>query len=69
VRDIRTNRAGFPDLVQFFPRSGRYRLIEVKAPGDRLQNNQRLCLEFMLKYRMPVSVCHVRWAGVAAQLA
>jgi hypothetical protein len=68
VRDIRTNRAGFPDLVQFFPRSCRYRMIEVKAQGDRLQNNQRLCLEFMLKHQMPVSVCRVRWAGVAVQV-
>jgi hypothetical protein len=68
VRDIRTNRAGFPDLVQFFPRSCRYRLIEVKARGDRLQTNQRLCLEFMLRHQMPVSVCRVRWAGVAVQV-
>jgi hypothetical protein len=68
VRDIRTNRAGFPDLVQFFPRSCRYRLIEVKAQGDRLQNNQRLCLEFMLRHQMPVSICRVRWAGVAVQV-
>jgi VRR-NUC domain/Fanconi anemia-associated nuclease SAP domain len=68
VRDIRTNRAGFPDLVQFFPGSCRYRLIEVKAQGDRLQNNQRLCLEFMLRHQMPVSVCRVRWAGVAVQV-
>jgi len=61
VRDIQANRAGFPDLVQFWPRDQRYRMIEVKAPGDRLQDNQRRLLEFCVSHRMPVSVCHVRW--------
>ncbi len=40
VRDVKTNRAGFPDLIQFWPRERRYRMIEVKGPGDRLQDNQ-----------------------------
>jgi hypothetical protein len=61
VRDIRANRAGFPDLVQFWPQSRRYRLIEVKAPGDRIQDNQRACLEYMMDHGMPVSVCWVRY--------
>ena len=62
VRDIRENRAGFPDLVQFWPREKRYRMIEVKGPGDRLQDNQRRLLELCASHRMPVSVCRVRWA-------
>lgn len=62
ARDVRANRAGFPDLVQFWPRRGEYRLVEVKGPGDRLQDNQRRTLEFCLAQHMPVSVCHVRWA-------
>ena len=61
VQDIRANKAGFPDLVQFWPRERRYRLIEVKGPGDRLQDNQVACLAYMLQYDMPVSVCRVRW--------
>jgi hypothetical protein len=61
VRDIRANSAGFPDLVQFWPRERRYRLIEVKGPGDRLQDNQVACLGHMLQHEMPVSVCRVRW--------
>jgi hypothetical protein len=56
------NRAGFPDLVQFWPLERRYRMIEVKGPGDRLQDNQRRLLEYCLSNGMPVSVCHVRWA-------
>jgi hypothetical protein len=33
VQDIQANRAGLPDLVQFWPLDQRYRMIEVKAPG------------------------------------
>jgi len=60
VADVRVNCAGFPDLVQFWPRERRYRLIEVKGPGDRLQDNQRRLLEFCALHRMPVAVCYVR---------
>jgi len=61
VRDVRMNRAGFPDLVQFWPHERRYRMVEVKGPGDRLQDNQRRLLEFCASHQMPVSVCYVRW--------
>jgi hypothetical protein len=61
ARDVQTNRAGFPDLVQFWPQHGRYRLIEVKGPGDRIQDNQRRLLEYCVRHQMPVSVCRVRW--------
>jgi hypothetical protein len=60
VRDIVDNRAGFPDLVQFWPSEPRYRMVEVKGPGDRLQDNQRRFLEFCAGHRMPVFVCQVR---------
>jgi hypothetical protein len=62
VRDVRENRAGFPDLVQFWPEERRYRLIEVKGPGDRVQDNQKRLLEYCIARRMPVSVCYVRWS-------
>ena len=39
--DIKANRASMPDLIQFWPAEQRYRMIEVKGPGDRLQDNQR----------------------------
>lgn len=63
--DIRSNRAGFPDLIQFWPREKRYRMIEVKGPGDRLQDNQIRFLETCIEHGMPVDVCYVRWAGDA----
>ncbi|WP_411380232.1 VRR-NUC domain-containing protein [Pseudomonas sp. MPB26] len=60
--DIRANRAGMPDLIQFWPAQKTYRMIEVKGPGDRLQDNQLRWLEFCGEYQMPVTVCYVRWA-------
>jgi hypothetical protein len=60
VQDVVDNRAGFPDLVQFWPSENRYRMVEVKGPGDRLQDNQRGFLEFCTRHEMPVFVCQVR---------
>lgn len=61
IRDVRENRSGFPDLVQFWPEERKYRMIEVKGPGDRIQDNQRRLLEYCALHQMPVSVCYVRW--------
>ena len=63
--DIRANRAGMPDLIQFWPEEKTYRMIEVKGPGDRLQDNQLRWLEFCGEHQMPVTVCYVRWAEQA----
>jgi len=57
----RANRAGLPDLVQFWPEQRRYRLIEVKGPGDRLQDNQIRWLSFCVSHGIPAAVCYVRW--------
>lgn len=65
LQDIKANRAGLPDLIQFFPNTAppepRYRLIEVKGPGDRLQDNQRRWLAFFHHQHIPVAVCYVQW--------
>jgi hypothetical protein len=61
--DIRANRAGMPDLIQFWPDERRYRMIEVKGPGDRLQDNQKRWLDFCARHGMPVDVCYVRWSA------
>ncbi|APF01623.1 nuclease [Pseudomonas putida] len=62
LQDIRSNRAGMPDLIQFWPEQGLYRMVEVKGPGDRLQDNQLRWLEFCRQHGLPVAVCHVRWS-------
>ncbi len=61
VRDVVDNRTGFPDLVQFWMSERRYRMVEVKGPGDRLQDNQRRFLEFCGEHEMPALVCRVSW--------
>ncbi|MFJ4346302.1 VRR-NUC domain-containing protein [Pseudomonas sp. NPDC089401] len=63
LQDIRNNRTGMPDLIQFWPEQGRYRMVEVKGPGDRLQDNQLRWLEFCAEQGLPVAVCHVRWSA------
>jgi hypothetical protein len=62
--DVRANRSGLPDLIQLWPAERRYRLIEVKGPGDRLQDNQVRWLNFCLTHDIPVCVCKVNWRGV-----
>ncbi len=65
LADIQHNRAGLPDLIQFWPSERRYRMIEVKGPGDRLQDNQRRWLEHCISHTLPVLVCYVRWQDEA----
>lgn len=62
LEDIQANRAGMPDLIQFWPAQRRYRMIEVKGPGDRLQDNQLRWIEFCTAHGLPIEVCHVQWA-------
>nr|WP_275300661.1 VRR-NUC domain-containing protein [Pseudomonas sp. AF32] len=64
--DIKANRAGMPDLIQFWPQHKTYRMIEVKGPGDRLQDNQLRWLEFCHEHCMPVAVCYVQWVEQSA---
>ncbi|MBX9902554.1 MAG: VRR-NUC domain-containing protein [Burkholderiaceae bacterium] len=63
LADIKVNRNGFPDLIQFWPREHRYCMIEVKAPGDKLQDNQLRFLDFCAQHQLPVRVCYVTWEG------
>ena len=65
LANIREHRSGFPDLIQFYPQASAtesgYRMIEVKGPGDRLQDHQVRWLNFFADQGMAASVCYVRW--------
>lgn len=65
LSNLRANRAGLPDLVQLFLDASTgepyYRLIEVKGPGDRLQDNQRRWLTVFHRHKIPAAVCHLEW--------
>jgi len=65
LHDIPSNRSGFPDLIQFWPQENRYRMLEVKGPGDRLQDNQIRWLDYCVAHAMPVAVCYVQWEEAA----
>jgi hypothetical protein len=59
--DIKNNRSGFPDLIQFFPAQKTYRMIEIKGPGDRVQDNQKRWLDYFAAHQIPAEVCYVSW--------
>ena len=64
--DVQANRSGFPDLIQFWPAERRYNMIEVKGPGDRLQDNQVRWIDYCAAHHLPVSVCYLQWTEAAA---
>jgi hypothetical protein len=66
LRDIPGNRSGLPDLIQFWPQEQRYRMLEVKGPGDRLQDNQIRWIHYCMAHQMPVAVTYVQWSEQAA---
>lgn len=57
LSDIRTYRNGMPDLIAFS--NGSYEWIEVKGPGDKLQENQLRWMEVMNRLNIPFSVYYV----------
>jgi hypothetical protein len=65
LQDVKDNRTGFPDLIQFWPAESRYNMIEVKGPGDRLQDNQLRWIDYCAAHDMPVTVCYLQWEQAA----
>jgi len=65
LENIRDNRSGLPDLIQFWPGTRRYRLIEVKGPGDRIQDNQARWLAYCQAQGIDICVCHVQAQATA----
>ncbi|MGI4982839.1 MAG: VRR-NUC domain-containing protein [Janthinobacterium lividum] len=61
MADVVANRTGFPDLIRFWPDEGRYEMVEIKGPGDRLQDNQIRWLAYCAAHDMPMRVVHVEW--------
>ncbi|WP_417543556.1 VRR-NUC domain-containing protein [Marinobacter sp.] len=68
--NIREHRSGFPDLIRFYPEipgnKPRYEMIEVKGPGDRLQDHQIRWLHFFAHQGIAASVCYLRWQNSGA---
>ncbi|MCQ9616514.1 VRR-NUC domain-containing protein [Paenalcaligenes niemegkensis] len=58
----KNNGNGMPDLIIFDLLSNRYRWVEIKAPGDKLQDNQVRWFEFFATHNIEAAVCYVQWA-------
>jgi hypothetical protein len=61
LADLKNHRSGFPDLIVFDTLEQRYELIEVKAPNDRVQDNQARWMDYFLRHDIPCRVIHVSW--------
>ena len=55
------NRRGFPDLIAFGDEPGDYLMLEVKGPGDALQESQKRWLRHFQSERIPAQVGWVDW--------
>ena len=55
------NRRGFPDLIALGAARGDYCMIEVKGPGDALQDSQKQWLRFFQRLDIPAAVAWVNW--------
>ncbi|KAJ7821131.1 VRR-NUC domain-containing protein [Mycena olivaceomarginata] len=51
--------SGGPDLIVWNPETKECRFVEVKGPGDTLQENQKLWSDALLSAGCAVEVCHV----------
>lgn len=60
--DPEENRRGFPDLLALGERPGDYCLVEVKAPGDALQDSQKRWLRYFANRQIPAAVAWVTWS-------
>lgn len=61
LKDLRHNGKGLPDLI-LFPHDEGYELIEIKGPGDALQQHQRRWMQYFSEHQIPHRVVHIRYA-------
>ncbi len=61
LADLKLYRTGFPDLIVFKNQDENlsYELVEVKGPGDKLQDNQWRWIKQFQRIGVPISVCYV----------
>lgn len=58
LTDLKLYRNGMPDLMLF--KDGQYEWVEVKGPGDKLQDNQWRWIEQFLALDVNMKVCYVK---------
>ena len=68
LNDPRENMAGFPDLILFRDDDLHYEFIEVKGPGDTIQQNQLRWMQYFSEFEIPCRVVNVRWAETVSSI-
>ncbi|XP_078656371.1 fanconi-associated nuclease 1-like isoform X2 [Branchiostoma floridae x Branchiostoma belcheri] len=63
LRDARHCRSGLPDLTVWSTVARKFKVVEVKGPGDRLSQKQMLWLDYFLSLGAQAEVCHVVATG------
>lgn len=58
---LRHHSSGFPDLFVYHPRKKDYCLLEVKGPGDQLQQSQKRWLRYFKEKDIPCKVLKVTY--------
>ncbi|KAI0707651.1 VRR-NUC domain-containing protein [Earliella scabrosa] len=66
--DYAARTAGVPDLIIWNEEKGYAKFVEVKGPGDHLQENQKVWVDVLLQAGMPVELCHVHEPGQKPKL-
>ncbi|KAF8503697.1 VRR-NUC domain-containing protein [Russula emetica] len=61
--DYAQRGSGVPDLFIWNYAEKHCKFVEVKGPGDRLQENQKLWIDVMQRAEVDVEVCHVEEQG------
>lgn len=64
LSDLKLYRNGMPDLIAF--KDGEYQWIEVKGPGDKLQDNQWRWIHHFKQLAIPFAVCYVEHQAAEA---
>lgn len=59
VADPKTNRRGYPDLIQFH--KGRVKFIEIKAEGDQIRRHQLAQIQALESCGFEVEVVRIEW--------
>ncbi|WP_028772138.1 VRR-NUC domain-containing protein [Shewanella waksmanii] len=61
LQSLKHHRSGLPDLFVYHPNGSGFELIEVKGPTDKLQDNQKVWLDWLVGHGIDVAVCHVKY--------
>lgn len=60
-KSLKHHSSGFPDLFIYHPRKRDYCLVEIKGPGDQLQQSQKRWLRYFKEKKIPCKILKVSY--------